>query len=331
MDIKYLLLVIVLFLFVGPVCAQAPVGLQVNKSYQLGPGDEIAGKVLGEPGYDFTATVNEDGNIELAFSPDQPIVAKCKTERELRDEISRRLGKYLKNPYLTVQVTKRNSRPPVSIYGEVRTQGQVLLMRKTTLVELLAFSGGAMEDAGGTIQVFRTQPPLCAESNDDQSWRLANKSGLDVHSQTYNLADVVMGKEDSNPIIYPGDVISVPKAKVVYMTGEVVAPQAIYLKEGGLTLSVALAKVSGVRREAKTKNIKIQREKPGTNEREIISVNYDQIKAGKGKDIMLQPNDIVGVDVAKESIGLSVLKMVIGTGKTALFSLGQSIPPRVLY
>ena len=40
---------------------------ELQKGYLLGPGDEITGKVLGEAQFDFVATVNEDGKIEVPF------------------------------------------------------------------------------------------------------------------------------------------------------------------------------------------------------------------------------------------------------------------------
>ncbi|MCV4725945.1 polysaccharide biosynthesis/export family protein, partial [Escherichia coli] len=44
--------------------------------YLIGPGDEITGKVLGEPQFDFVATVDEDGRIEVPFF-DKPVDARC--------------------------------------------------------------------------------------------------------------------------------------------------------------------------------------------------------------------------------------------------------------
>jgi protein involved in polysaccharide export with SLBB domain len=75
----------------------------------------------------------------------------------------------------------------------------------------------------------------------------------------YSLTNLRQGKDEANPIIYPGDVIVVQKAAPVYVTGEVIAPQGIFLKEGGTSLTEAIAKVNGARREAKTKDIKIYR------------------------------------------------------------------------
>ena len=43
-----------------------------GKGYLIGPGDEITGKVLGEKEFDFVATVDEDGKIEVPFF-DKPV------------------------------------------------------------------------------------------------------------------------------------------------------------------------------------------------------------------------------------------------------------------
>jgi hypothetical protein len=194
---------------------------------------------------------------------------------------------------------------------------------------LLSFSGGATDDAGGMIQIFRTQPPICAEGAIDADWT-DSKAG-DVPSRLYSLSSVKLGLDTANPVIYPGDVVVVQKASPVYITGEVAQPQGIYLKEGGLALSEAIAKIGGVRREAKTKDIKIYRLKPNSKDREIIAANYDLIRKGQQKDIMLEPYDIVEVDKAKKSVAQTVLELVMGTARTAVGGFGIALPTRVLY
>jgi polysaccharide export outer membrane protein len=320
-----------LALFVQAIAAQGlPIDAQVQKGYLVGPGDEITAKVLGETQFDFVATVDEDGKIEVPFF-DKPIIAKCRTERELRTDISTLLARFLKSPQISVRVTDRKSRPPATIYGEVRTPQQVILMRKATLVELIAFSGGVTEEAGGMIQVFRTRPPLCSAATEDSVWKSTGTDPTDVPSRMYSLGSVKLGKEDSNPIIYPGDVIVIEKAKPVYITGEVVSPQGIYLKEGGTSLTEAIAKIGGVKREAKTRDIKIYRLKSGVKERELISANYDEIKKGTQKDIMLEPYDIVEVDHARKSIGQTILEIAAGAARTGLTSVSGGLGTRILY
>jgi len=228
-------------------------------------------------------------------------------------------------------VTERKSRPPATIYGEVNKPQEITLMRKATLVEILAISGGVKDEAGGMIQVFRTRAPLCSDGRDDSDWKVTGGDATDVPSRMYSLASVRLGKEEANPVIYPGDVIVVQKASPVYVTGEVVAPQGIYLKEGGMTLTEAIAKIGGVRREAKTKDIKIYRLKPNSKDREVIAANYDLIKKGQQKDLMLEPYDIIEVDKAKKSIGQTILEVVTGAARTGLSSMTGGLGSSILY
>lgn len=332
MSKKLLLSVIVLCFLAGAGLSQdVPVDMQRATGYQLYPGDVVTGKVLGEDQFNFVSTVNEDGNIEVPFF-DKPVSAKCRTALQLRADVTQLLSKYLRSPQLSLQITDRKGRPPVIVYGEVRTPTEVTLMRKATLIELLAISHGVTEDAGGTIQVFRSQAPLCADGDRESIWKNDSNDPTTVPSKTYSLSSVKSGKEEANPIIYPGDVIVVQKASPVYITGEVMQPQGIYLKEGGMTLTEAIAKIGGPRPGAKTKDIKIYRLKTANSkEREIISANYDLIKSGKQKDIALEPQDIIEVDKAKDSLAQSILKIAVGAGRQAVGSLSGGVGYRVLY
>lgn len=296
-----------------------------DRGYLVGPGDEITGRVLGEQQFDFVATVDEDGKFQVPFF-EKGIMARCRTEKELRTEVTKLLSKYLKSPQISVRVTARNSRPPATIYGEVRQPQQVVLKREARLLDVIAFAGGVTQNAGGTIQVFQTRPPMCAESGNETAWNNDNADGLDVPSRLYSLSSVQRGSEEANPIINPGDIIVVDEAKPVFIIGEVKATGKVLLPEGGLPLTQAIAIVGGMNREAKTKDIKIYRRKDNSKESEVISANYDKIKKGEQKDIFLSPYDIVEVDKAKKTVLQTVLEIAKGGAGAALTTL----PIRVL-
>jgi polysaccharide export outer membrane protein len=299
---------------------------QINpRGYLVGPGDVIEGKVLGEKDFDFTATIDEDGNFEVPFF-EKPVPAVCKTEKELRVEVTKLVSKYVRNPQVSLQVRERKSRPPATIYGEVRQQQQIVLTRRARLMEILSFAGGVTEKAGGMIQIFRTQPLLCAAPDEVNTWKAESSGGLDVPSRVYSLSSVRQGKEESNPQIYPGDIIVVQKAAPIFMIGEINSVGEFPLTEGGLPLTEAIARAGGVRREAKTKNITIRRLKANSKDREIVSVNYDLIKKGQQKDVMLEPYDIVEVDKAKKGIGQILLEIATG----GIANTVTQLPVRIL-
>lgn len=324
MSIKTLfILAVSLFLSQAGFGQILPQGNTPGGGYTLGPGDEVTVKVLGEPQFDFVATVDEVGQFEVPFVK-EPLVAKCRTESDLRGEVAKKLAYYLKNPQVNLRVTDRKSRPPVAIYGEIVAPQQVTLSRRATLLELLAFAGGVKEKSSGMVQVFRTRPDICSESATD-SWKSQMESNLTIPSRSYSMTSLKMGSEDSNPQIFPGDLIVVGKAPPVYVIGQVKILKEISIGENGLSLVEAISQAGGFSERAKSKEIKIRRLKSNSREREIIAVNYDLIKKGLEKDVMLQPEDIVEVDKSPKSVAQTVLEIVTGSIKNAANVLPQTI------
>jgi polysaccharide export outer membrane protein len=300
---------------------------QTQRGYLLGPGDVIEGKVLGEEEFNFVSTVDEDGKIQVPFF-DEGIVAKCKTEKDLRVDVAKLLSKYLRNPQISVRVTERKSRPPAVVSGEVKLPSRVDLPRTTRLLELINFSNGLTKDASGMIEVFHTQPPVCTDAEEATFWKTEMENSRDVPSKLYSFSQLQLGKDESNPIIYPGDLVYVRKAQPVYVIGEVMVLKEISIGENGLSLMEAIAQAGGLSREAKKKEITIQRVNPNSKDKkEFIKVNYDLIRKGEKNDVMLQPNDIIVVDKTKKSIAQTILE--IATGSITQFS--NVLPQRVLY
>lgn len=307
---------------------QIPVANEQQKGYLLGPGDEIEIKVPLENQFDSKVTIDEDGKFQFL---NQGVVAKCRTEKQLVVDVTQLLSKYLKSPIVNVNVTKRNSRPPVMVYGEVRTPQAVELHRKATLLELLSVSGGVTKDASGTVQVFRPTTPICSDGNEVTNWKADFTNAGDIPSRTYAISNLKSGQEEANPVIYPGDLISVQKAPLVYVIGQVNILREINITEKGLSLTEAITQAGGVNGQAKTKNIIIHRLKDNSKERELIAVNFDMIKKGEQKDVILQPEDIVEVDKAKKSITQTILEIATGAARTGISSVSGGVGTRILY
>lgn len=298
----------------------------VPTGYKIVPGDELEIKVLGEPQFDGRYTVDEDGKIVLAFV-NKPIQASCRTERQLKDDVSTALAKYLKNPQFNLRVIEKNSAPAV-IYGEVRLPGKVEMQRRVRLLELLSFSGGWTDKAGGTVQVFHTQPIQCAEPGEDIDPQPLT-DGSNIPFKVYKLSEISSGRDDANPIIRPGDVVDVKKAPPVFVVGEVRNPPAadsLTIPETGMTLTDAIYRSGGLTREAKKKDVKIYRIKTGSPEREILTANLEQIKKQRQKDIALQPYDVIEVEKAPKSIGDYLRDSLITTSQT----FSNYLPVRII-
>jgi protein involved in polysaccharide export with SLBB domain len=203
-------------------------------------------------------------------------------------------------------------------------------MRKARLLELLSFSGGVTDAASGIVQIFRTQPPMCSDG-DEEAWDPGTNNGLEIPNRIYSLGMLRQGDPKANPLIYPGDIVVVQKTAPVYIVGEVKSPQGIYIPEGGLKLTQAISMVGGLNTGAKSKDIKIYRRIPNSVDSQIISLNYDLIRKGEQKDVMLEPYDQIEVDKKKPSIAKVLLDNLIRAGNMIPQTLGSGIGTRILY
>jgi polysaccharide export outer membrane protein len=301
----------VLFLFALAVCLSQisfaqEITADASRGYLIGPNDVIEGKVVGEKDFDFTATVDEDGKIQVPYS--DGIVVQCRTEKEVRDQIAKIYSKYLRSPQVSVRIMDRKSRPPATVFGEVKVPQRYDLTRKATLKDLLAYSGGITEKASGMIQITHTQPVLCSEEKNEEFIAMSD-NGNNLPSRLYSIGSL----KDSNPVIFPGDIIDVMKAPPIYVVGEVMRSGELTMPEGGLPMMQAIAMASGTTREAKIKEIKVYRRKQGSSQPEVITVNYDAVKKGTQKDLMLEPFDIVEVGKSKKSVFDVMLEIATGS------------------
>ena len=86
----------------------------------------------------------------------------------------------------------------------------------------------------------------------------------------------------------------VTEAEPVYITGAVMSPGGIYLREQ-LMLSRALAMVGGARKEAKLTDVRVFRQVPGSANQEVINVDVAAIKKNEKPDFLLQAYDVIEV------------------------------------
>lgn len=316
-------------------------GMQVSsldtqgiKKYLLGPGDTISVKVWGQSDLSGDVDVDDEGNISELHFIEKPIPARCRTEKEVAKDIAAAYGKFLKNPQVSVRVTGRNSRPPAVVFGAVRMPARVQMQRRVRLQELLTASGGITEQANGDIQILHTEAAMCPEPGDEVEPVFDKDGTVMADMKIYKMADLVAGKVASNPLIRPGDIVIVTEAKPIYITGSVVSPQGLYL-QNGLTLSRAIAMVGGIRKDAKSEEIKIYRQKRGTSEQELLTVNFNAIKKKQAEDVLLEPYDII--DVAESSpfsakrLGATLFQALIGGGTGIVTNGVSSLGYRVIY
>lgn len=313
----------------APPAPEAPgIDIQGLKKYLLGPGDVIDVRVFGQPELSSTVQVDSDGNLSSLPFLDTPVKAKCRSEKEVQKDIATAYAKFVNNPQVSVRITERNSRQPATVFGAVRQPSRVEMKRKVRLNELMAVSGGFTERASGTIQILHTEPLMCPEPGEEME--AAPIDGTRIPLQVVKISDLRGGKAEANPVIRPGDYVLVTEAEPVYITGEVLQPGGIYLRDQ-LMLSRALAMVGGVRKEAKLSDVKVYRQIAGSPNQEVIHVDVTAIKKNQKPDFLLQPYDVIEVGEASMFSGSRIGSTLMGVVSGAVTNTGASLPSRIIY
>jgi polysaccharide export outer membrane protein len=233
--------------------------------------------------------VDNDGTVTL------PLVGRIQaaglTIQEFEAALDEKLLKELKEPHIAITVTESISQP-VTVIGWVNTPGVQKMRGKQSLAEVLSVAGGLRPDAGYRVTITRQiavgDLPLPDAKRDENAGVVIGE---------VNVSDILEARNPAANIqILPRDVVTVPRAKIVYVVGEV-------RKSGGFTLEQknsmsviqALALAEGTTQTAAKNRALILRQIPGAPRRSEIEVNLDKVMAGKAGDVSLQPDDILFV------------------------------------
>jgi len=266
--------------------SSSPYKNQTGEKYRIGFQDTVQVDVYRHPELSQTVNISPDGTIRMPRI-DQPIAAVCKTEGELSEIITNYYKSYLKNPFVNVKTVQKISQP-YGVIGAVQKPGNFYLDKKISLLGLLTLAGGPnVEFAGSKIQIARIGGIIgCAESAETVS------AEENIEFFGYNLNDVQQGKV--NPVMQPGDIVSVLIAEEAYVVGNVIKPTKVILNEPK-TLTQALAAANGTDKTANTEKVIIQRHDPLTGIKKELVFNLKDIRDQKIPDPQLQANDIVQV------------------------------------
>lgn len=276
---------------------------QSDDRYRIGYQDTLEIQIFRHPDLTQRVNVNSNGTINL-FRIAEPLLAVCKTERELANDVAEAYRKdYLKNPEVNVVAAEQRSRA-FAVIGAVEKPGTYLIGRRIRLLELLSQAGGPSKEAGTRLIVARTGSTSDCKLNDQ-----AGTSG-DVTLLDFKIKDVLEAKQ--NLVMQPGDIVSVLDSDVVYVYGNVNKQGQIRIKEP-ITLTQAIASSEGLKPATKRNRIRVLRQKPGSLEREELVYNLDEIDKRKADDPLLEPNDVVAVsEDAAKSILRNVGKSLTG-------------------
>ncbi len=300
-------------LLLGSSCVFAEPEQAEERSYVLAADDAITVHVADVPELDSkvlgSVRIDHQGNIRI------PLAGRVKAAglsvEALEKEIAVHLSNVMNEPQVTVAVAEYRSHP-VSVLGSVRSPGVYQVSGRKTLFEVLSLAGGLNPDASNRINLTRqiAVGPLPLPNTTKDA------SGA-YYIGELNVRNVMEAKDPHDNIeVLSNDVITVPKAELVYVVGAVKRPGGFPLAEKEqISVLQAVSLAEGLDHAAAVKRARVLRQATPGGERKELSVNVGEILDGRAQDVSLRANDILFIptSVAK-STSMRVFEAAIQAG-----------------
>ena len=283
----------------------------IRPNYILGPNDQILVRAPGvEEINERPFRIDAEGNINF------PLIGRVRagglTQQQLEAELVKRLREYIVNPQVIITVTQFRSEP-VFFVGLFRSPGIYALEGRRTLVEMISRIGGLQPNAARHIKVTRRL----------EYGTIPLPNAVEDPEKKISFVEISMGslRENVNPaediVLQPFDVISVERAEMIYVNGEVGKVGGIELGErDSVSLAQALTLAGGFGKDANRSKVRILRPILNTDRRAEIDVDASRVFEGKENDVPLLPNDVLFVPRTYTRTVLTV----VGTASLAILT-----------
>ena len=245
---------------------------------KLGAGDLIEVSVYNVPELASKVRVSNSGDVYLPLI--DYVHVDGLTQEEAQTLIEKRLadGGFVRSPHVTIFVDEASSQG-VTVIGEVLKPGIYPDVSDHKLYEVISEAGGFSPSASRKIAIIRR--------NQTEPVRI---------DLPRNLADDLSGNID----ILPGDTITVPRAPIIYVVGDVGRPSGLLVDNGSLTVLQALALAGGTNRTAKLGAARIIRK--GAAGMIETKLEIKKMLEAKTPDVTLQADDILFIPVSAGKI-----------------------------
>lgn len=266
---------------------ESPAG-RLRPNYVLGPGDQIMIRAFEmDEISDRPYLIDGDGVINLPQLGRIPVSGL--TIERVEGLLVERMRAYVQRPQATVTIVQFRSEP-VFFVGAFKAPGIYPLQGRRTLVEVLSTIGGLQPNASRRIKITRRK----------EMGPLPLPGAVEATDGKTTSAEISMGslRENVNPaediVLQPFDVVSVERAEMVYVNGEIGRVGGFELGEReSISVVQIISLAGGLSRDALPAKARILRPVLNSSRRSEVPVDITRILAGKDNDFPLLPNDLL--------------------------------------
>jgi polysaccharide export outer membrane protein len=272
--------------------------------YVIGPGDLLNIEVFDVPELSRDVRVSESGFVTIPLIPVK-VQAGSLTPFQFQDKLAELLqaNGLVTHPQVTVTVKEQHSEP-ITVIGAVKTPLTIQAVHQMSLLQVLSQAGGIADDAGNKVLITRKPSARGEESTmgaaaggtaEPVSPKALASTQDTISIDLNDLLD--SGDAKYNIPLVGGDVVTVPRAGVVYAVGAVQRPGGFALATDRQQLTVlrVVSLAGGLLPTAKPGSAMILRQPPGSSQRQEVPVDVKKILTLKSEDIPLRQNDILYV------------------------------------
>lgn len=163
----------------------------LGDEYRIGPEDVLEISVWKEEGLQREVLVRPDGGISFPLAGN--VLAAGRTPREVEQEITKKIRKYIPEAVVTVSVIKISGYT-IFVLGKVNNPGQFVVGRYVDVLQALTLAGG--------LNVYAAESKIRVLRRDNAGGELVFR---------FDYGDIKSGKNlDQNIVLRSGDVVVVP-------------------------------------------------------------------------------------------------------------------------
>jgi polysaccharide export outer membrane protein len=276
-------------------------GVAQTESMLIGPGDLIQIDVFDTPEMTQQVRVTDAGTVrlqlvgEVKVAGEAPTVAAKMIEKALIDK------QIMRTPQVTVKITE-GATQDVAVMGQVKNPGTYPIATPQPVLKVLSLAGGLTDMADRNVTIQRKH-----DASQKIQYYLANNS-------EQALSD--------SAVVYPGDIVLVPRAAIVYILGDVAKPggYAITTNDSRLTILQAIAMAGSANKTSVKSRVRLIRK--NVQGQQEIPIQLAAIEKGKQPDMPLQADDVLYVPFSwMKNIAVSASSIAASTSSAAIYAI----------